>query len=118
MLIKNREVPPTFRSFPAPERYEWYRAEDEDGLFAYVALAEAGEAMELHLEAVRWGPKARRAMESDLEWVKAEARRRGKRRLLGLKAEEGHVPDPRWHKFVGLFGFENVAVVQTATLNL
>lgn len=117
-LVRIDSPPEPFAGFPSPERYEWYRAEDEDGLFAFVALAEAGESMELHLEAVRWGPKARRAMEKDLEWVKAEARRRGKSRLLGLKAEEGHVPDPLWHRFVGLFGFGNVAVVQTATLNL
>ncbi|GAB7023766.1 hypothetical protein [Salidesulfovibrio brasiliensis] len=118
MLIKNRKAPQPFQGFPSPERYEWFRAEDEEGLFAWVALAESGEDMELHLEAVRWGPQARRSMTSDLEWVKAEARRRGKRRLIGLKAEAGQHPDPRWAKFVGLFGFGNIGVVQTATLEL
>jgi len=118
MLIRQEQVPPPFREFAHRQRYEWYRAEDERGLYAWLALAESGEDMEMHLEAVRWGPQTLRSMRTDIERVKEKARRRGKIRLLGFKAEQGTEPDPRWARFVGLFGFGGHAVIQTAALEL
>lgn len=119
MTIVPLATPPEpFATFPHPERYEWYRLDDEDGPVAYAALAESGEAMEMHLEALRWGPQAKRTMNSGFQWVKEHARKQGKKRIIGLKAEHGTRPDPRWPKFVGLFGFGNNAIVQTATLEL
>lgn len=97
--------------------FEFYSLYDGQGEYGVAAVAWHEDCAELHMEALRWGPRARQGLLRDMGWFKSLARNKGKARIVGLRQEAGD-PDPRWPKFTKLFGFEGHAVVQTAFLEL
>ena len=99
-------------------RLRFYELADARGLYAAAALAEHPDCLELHLELLRFGPATVRALRADLEELKGLARCLGKARIVGLRTEDGHEPDPRWPKFTRLFGFTGQRVFQAAELHL
>jgi len=100
------------------ERLRFYELADADGVYAAAALAEHPDSLELHLEALRFGPATVRALRADVEELKAMARALGKSRIIGLRLEAGMQPDPRWPKFTRLFGFTGQCVYQAAELRV
>ncbi|MGE4505211.1 MAG: hypothetical protein AB7D51_07670 [Desulfovibrionaceae bacterium] len=110
--------PPVFAHFPARE-YLWLRLADERGEYGWAALAQRGELLEVHLELTRWSVSVRRTLAGDAARLRAWARRRGVRRMVGIKEEaDAAAPDPRWPKFTRIFGFAGHTLVQTAVAEL
>ncbi|MGE4551770.1 MAG: hypothetical protein AB7D57_01580 [Desulfovibrionaceae bacterium] len=109
--------PAVYNHLPA-DRYEFLELSDAAGPYALAALAEHPDALELHLEMLRWGPRAARGLETDLAWLKDRARRTGKHRILGIRQETDGAPDPRWPKFTRHYGFTGQCVLQMASLEL
>ena len=112
------ERPEALADLPGHGRYTFYELFDEAGTYALAATADAGEALELHLTVTRWGPRAARALERDMDWLAARARAAGKRRIVALRQEPDGRPDPVWPRFTARFGFTGHAVFQTAGLEL
>lgn len=103
--------------FPAGE-YRFLRLFDETGTYGYAALAERDASLELHLEVVRWGPQACRAMRRDVAWLRRHARQCGVQRIVGIRQEPDGQPDPRWDKFTKHYGFSGQCVFQAAFLEV
>lgn len=100
---------------PEPERFRFFRLFDARGDYGCGAVAESGDSLEVHLEVSRFGPRTLESLREDTAWLRSEARRLGKSRILALRADQD-VPDPRWPKFTRLLGFTGHAVVQIARL--
>ncbi len=109
---------PSLGALALAPRLRFYELVDARGPYAAAALAEHQDCLELHLELLRFGPATVRALRADLEELKGLARRLGKARIVGLRTEDGHEPDPRWPKFTRLFGFTGQRVFQAAELYL
>ncbi|MBA4356909.1 MAG: hypothetical protein Q7U56_14845 [Humidesulfovibrio sp.] len=99
-------------------RFRFYALADEDGQYAAAALAEHEDALELHLEVLRFGPATVRALRADVGELQRMARALGKTRIVGLRVEPGAQADPLWPKFTRLFGFTGQRVLQVAELRL
>lgn len=109
---------PSLQNLRDPGRFRFYSLSDEHGEYAAAALAEHEDALELHLEVLRFGPATVRALRADVEELKAMARALGKTRIVGLRVEPGQTADARWPKFTRLFGFSGQRVLQAAELRL
>lgn len=117
-LIPDSSAHPSLTGLHDPGRMRFYTLSDEAGAYAAAAVAEHPDALELHLEVLRFGPAAVRALRADLEELKRMARELGKSRIVGLRVEAGPKADPRWPKFTRLFGFTGQRVLQAAELRL
>lgn len=112
-----REQPEQLSKLFNPERFEWFWLGDEHGEYAVAALAEAeDECLEAHMEVTDWGLRARRGLAKDVVWLKQYARKKGRKRILCVRYDAEL--DPRWPKFLKLYGFTDYAVVQTAFLHI
>lgn len=100
------------------KRFQFYELADASGTYAVAALAEHEDCLELHLEVLRFGPCAVRALQGDVAELKHMARQLGKKRIVGLRMENDLHVDLRWPKFTRLFGFTGQRVYQTAELSL
>jgi len=119
MSIMPREsARPALGPLAAWPRLSFFELSDGRETYAVAALAEHADCLELHLEVLRFGPATVRALRSDVEELKAMARRLGKERIVALRTEEGQTIDPRWPKFTRLFGFTGQRVFQAAELRL
>lgn len=98
------------------ERFRFFVLRDARGPYAAAALAEHPDALEVHLEVLRFGPGVVRALRKDVEELRRMARERGKSRVIGLRLEPGARPDPRWAKFTRLLGFTGQRLYQAAEL--
>ena len=110
--------PEAYAHFISDGRYRWLELHDGDGPYGYCAIAERDDALELHISLVRWGARVRRNLKSDFEWLKIEARRQGKKRIMGLRANDQGKFDARLFKFARLFGFTDMCVFQTASMDV
>lgn len=117
-ITAEKQTHPSLSGLPDPWRMRHYSLSDETGQYAAAALAEHPDALELHLEILRFGPATVRALRADLEELKRMARLLGKTRIVGLRVEPGPEADPRWPKFTRLFGFTGQRVLQAAELSL
>lgn len=118
-IIPQSEAHPLLTGLSETRRYHYYSLCDAAGQqYAAAALAEHPDALELHLEVLRFGPATVRALRTDVEELKHMARRTGKTRIVGLRQEPGAQADPRWPKFTRLFGFTGQRVLQVAELRL
>ncbi len=99
-------------------RLRHYELAENGETYAAAALAEHPDCLELHLCVLRFGPATVRALRADLEELKVLARSLGKKRIVGLRTEDGPTADPRWPKFTRLFGFTGQRVLQMAELPL
>lgn len=117
-IIPEAAPHPSLAELQEPWRLRFFSLSDRGGLYAAAALAEHPDALELHLEVLRFGPATVRALRADLVELKRLARQLGKIRIVGLRMEPGPEADPRWPKFTRLFGFTNQQVLQAAELRL
>lgn len=110
--------PEAYSHFEVEDRYRWLELYDGGEVYGYCAIAERSEALELHLSLTSWGARVRRSLRGDVEWLKSEARRLGKMRIMGIRADNKGEFDDRLFKFARLFGFTDMCVFQTACLNV
>ncbi|NDV18142.1 hypothetical protein GO013_01750 [Pseudodesulfovibrio sp. JC047] len=108
--------PEILSHFPDNGLYRWLELGDGRQVYGYAAIAEHEDMLELHLSLVHWGGHVRRHLGEDVEWLKGEARRLGKQRVMGIRADENGTFDTRFFKFAGLFGFGETHTIQTTTL--
>jgi hypothetical protein len=99
--------------FPENDNYRWLELSDDIGAYGHAAFKERGDALEVHLTLARWGPSVRRQVRDDSLWVKKEAKRLEKRKILGVRADTSGNFDPNLFRFARLFGFTNFCVLQT-----
>jgi len=105
--------PDTMAHFPENDGYRWLELRDDTGTYGHAAFKERGDTLELHLTLARWGPAVRRHVRKDSLWVKEEAKRLGKKKILGIRADTSGVFNPNLFRFAKLFGFTNFCVLQT-----
>ncbi|WP_338668636.1 hypothetical protein [Pseudodesulfovibrio methanolicus] len=108
--------PAPLANFPDDGPYRWFELADAHGPYAACAVAERPEYLELHMTMSRWGPETRRTLARDLDWLKAEARRLGLPRIMGVRADDQGRFDARLFRFARLYGFSEMCVYQTASL--
>ena len=99
-------------------RFRFFLLADERGPYAAAALAEHPDCLEVHLEVLRFGPRAVRSLRADVAELARMAKAAGKSRVVGVRVEPGQTPDPRWPKFTRLVGFTGQQVLQAAELRL
>jgi len=99
-------------------RYRWLALHWQGEPYGWAAIAENGPDLELHLTLTQWGPTVRRHVREDLEWLKAEALRLGKERIVGVRIDGEGRFSPALFRFARLFGFQERLVLQTVSLNL
>nr|WP_321259751.1 hypothetical protein [uncultured Pseudodesulfovibrio sp.] len=117
MAVRNVEHrPEELSNFPETGKYRWLELHDAAITYGYSAIAEHDDMLELHVTLVRWGRNVRKNLGEDVKWLKAEAQRLGKSRIMGIRADDRGQFDPRLFKFAGLFGFTEMHTIQTATL--
>ena len=109
--------PEAYAHFPDNGTYRWLELHDGPA-YGHAAIAERGDLLELHLSLHRWGAGVRRNLAGDLEWLKAEARRLDKTRIMGIRADGQGGFDERLFRFARLFGFTETCVFQTASLDV
>ncbi len=109
--------PPCMAHFPDGP-YRWLELHHQGETYGHAALAERGSDLELHLTLSRWGPQTRRRVAQDAAWLRREAARLGKTRILGLRAGGEDSFDPKLFRFARLFGFARAWVIQAAALSL
>lgn len=114
--LKNR--PESMAHFPNDGRYRWVELFNDEGTYGVAAFAERGDALELHVTLTRWGACVVRSVRGDVNWLKKEAKRLGKARIMGVRVNGSGEFDPRLFKFARLFGFTDMCVLQTATITL
>ncbi|WP_319541557.1 hypothetical protein [uncultured Pseudodesulfovibrio sp.] len=110
--------PEVLSGFPETGKYRWLELYDKTNVYGYSAIAEHEDMLELHVTLVQWGKCVRQSLEQDVTWLKGEALRLGKRRIMGIRANDQGQFDGRLFKFAGLFGFTEMHTVQTATLRV
>ena len=108
--------PASLANFPENGPYRWLELADDQGLYAVCAIASRPEYLELHISMTRWGPKTRRTLARDLEWLKGEARRLGLPKIMGVRADGQGRFDEKLFRFARLYGFGEMSVFQTASL--
>jgi hypothetical protein len=111
------EKPAPMAHFP-DHAYRWLELRLAGETYGHAAIAGRGEDLELHLTLARWGPAIRRELGNDLEWLKEEARRLGKRRILGVRVDGQGKFSPELFRFAGLFGFTEQCVLQTVAMKI
>lgn len=112
------EKPDSMQHFPDDVGYRWLELHDSDGVYGCSAICERDDALELHVTFSRWGPQVRRRVKEDVDWLKSEARRLGKARITGVRADSGGEFDPGLFRFARLFGFTEMSVLQLASLRV
>ncbi len=101
-----------------PEGYRWIALHENNDVYAHAAIAERDENLEAHLSIEKWGPQVRRNLKEDLDWFKGEARRLGKKRILGIRSNDQGVFDPNLFRFARLYGVKDMCVFQTVALDV
>lgn len=117
-ILPTKNAHPALGALCMLPRLRFFELSDDRGVYAVAAVAEHADSLELHLEVLRFGPSTVRALRADVEELKAMARCLGKKRIVGLRTEDGPTLDPRWAKFTRLFGFTGQRVFQAAELRL
>lgn len=117
-MIVFLDAPPEVHAHYPADRYGFLELSDQAGTYGYAAICEHEDCLELHLEVVRWGPRTRLALARDLDWLRAEARKRGKSRIIGVREESDGEVDPLWARFTRMYGFTGQRVLQTAWLDV
>jgi len=112
------QKPDELAHFPDDSGYRWLELYDQSGVYAHSAICERDDALELHVTFSRWGPQVRRKVVEDIDWLKSEARRLGKRRIMGVRADSEGIFDPGLFRFARLFGFSELSVMQLAFLRV
>ncbi|MBG0790355.1 MAG: hypothetical protein H0S80_07660 [Desulfovibrionaceae bacterium] len=109
--------PAAYAHFPDTGEYRWLELGD-GAVYGHAAFAEREDRLELHLSLTRWGGGVRRSLAGDLDWLKQEARRLGKARIMGVRADGEGRFDERLFRFARLYGFTETHVFQTASMEV
>ncbi|MGL1863679.1 MAG: hypothetical protein OCC46_14230 [Pseudodesulfovibrio sp.] len=109
--------PESMAHFP-DDTYRWIEMHEEGEIYAHAAITERADFLEAHITFQRWGPQVRRWVKYDLEWFVEEARRLGKKRLVGIRANSDGEFDPNLFRFAKIYGVTECCVYQTVTLNV
>ncbi|SNR86975.1 hypothetical protein SAMN04488503_1617 [Humidesulfovibrio mexicanus] len=117
-ICLSQHAHPALKSLARLPRLRFFELRDHHEAYGAGAWAEHPDCMELHLELFRFGPATVRTMRADLAEFKAMALALGKRRIVGLRTEDGMAVDSRWPRFTKLFGFTGQRVFQAAELEL
>ncbi|OIQ49716.1 hypothetical protein BerOc1_01641 [Pseudodesulfovibrio hydrargyri] len=115
-VTETNHRPDRLANFPQNGPYRWLELADDQGPYAACAIAERPEYLELHITVTRWGPRTRRTLARDLEWLKGEARRLGLPKIMGVRANDQGRFDAKLFRFARLYGFGEMCVFQTACL--
>ncbi len=118
MSIREVENKPEIMAHFPDSPYRWMELGEEADPYAYVAIAERDDVLEAHISMTKWGPQVRRNLHVDLEWFKEEARRLGKNRILGIRANDKGEFDPNLFRFARLYGAVDMCVFQTVALEV
>lgn len=115
-----REIPskPDLLAHFPDNEYRWLELHDDGNVYGYSAIKERDDMLELHISFSRWGSKVRRSLHDDVDWLKAEAKRLGKPKITGVRADSEATFDPMLFRFAKLYGFVDQCVFQTATLEV
>ncbi|MUM77247.1 hypothetical protein GKC30_06350 [Pseudodesulfovibrio sp. F-1] len=116
MSVRECALRPECMAHIPDDGYRWLELHHQGEAYGHAALAERGSDLELHLTLIRWGPLTRRRLAADADWLRTEAVRLGKRRVLGLRAVGPDGYDPRLFRFARLFGFKEAWVLQAAAM--
>jgi len=116
MSVRQCELRPECLAHVPDDGYRWLELHHQGEVYGHAALAERGSDLELHLTLTRWGPQTRRRLAEDAAWLRAEAARLGKSRVLGLRAAGADGYDPGLFRFARLFGFGQAWVLQAAAM--
>lgn len=103
---------------PKGPNWQYFDLAEGGNTYAVAAIAEHADCLELHLEVLRYGPRAARALKDDVGELKALAQRLGKRRVVGLTQVAGQEVDMRWFKFALAYGFETPRLYQSVELRI
>lgn len=112
------EKPKVLAHFPDDSGYRWLELYDDGGVYAYSAICERTDLLELHVTFSRWGPHVRRQVVGDIEWLKSEAKRLGKTKIMGVRGDSKGAFDPNLFRFARIFGFTETSILQMASLNV
>lgn len=112
------EKPEPMHRFPDNGLYRWLEMHDEDRVYGHAAIAERDDALELHVSLAEWGARVRRSIHADLDWLRGEARRLGKKRIMGIRVNSRGEFDKRLFRFARIYGFTDTCVLQTASLQI
>jgi hypothetical protein len=110
--------PDSMNHFPDDAKYRWLEMHHDGEVYGNAAIAEQGDALELHVTLTGWGSRIRKSMREDVKWLKNEAKRLGKRRIMGIRANGQGVFDPRLFKFAKLFGFTEEGVQNSVSASI
>jgi len=112
------DKPVCMAHFPENDGYRWLELSDHAGPYGHSAIKERGDELEIHLTLARWGPDVRRQAALDMDWVKNEAKRLGKKRILGVRADAEGRFDGNLFRFGSLLGFADFRVLQTMSISV
>lgn len=98
--------------------YRWLELWQDDAIYGHAAIRELEDAVELHLEMHSWRKSVFLELRRDLDWLRAETRRLGKARILGMRAGHGADVDEKLCRFAGLMGFGNMLTIQVMELRV
>lgn len=118
MSVKEQEHKPEAMAHFPDQPYRWLELHEHGEVYGWAAIADREDDLELHLSLSRWGPGTRRALCNDFRWLQKEARALGKQRILGIRADVCGRVDPRFFRFVKLFGVAETWVFQVAAMNV
>lgn len=116
-VVETADKPEALAHFPDGQ-YRWLVLCAGEEIYGHAAIAGRGEDLELHLSLCRWGPATLRRIRGDLEWLKQEGRRLGKRRILGVRIDSQGEFSPELFRFADLFGFKDHCILQTMALEI
>lgn len=115
-VAETTQKPEVLKHFPSG--YRWLELHDNGEPYGFAAITGRGEDLELHLTLVRWGPSVLRSLRNDLEWLKEEGRRMGKRRILGVRIDSQGTFSPELFRFADLMGFTDRCILQTVAMEI
>lgn len=116
MSVRETETKPEPMAHFPDGHYRWLELHEQGDIYAHAAVAESGNDLELHVSFYRWGPQIRRNVSEDVAWLREEARRLGKKRVLGVRANGQGEFDPKLFRFARMYGFTDLCILQTAAL--
>lgn len=91
--------PEAYAHFPDNGRYRWLELHDRDTVYGHAATADRDDAMELHISLLQWGPGTNRQLFGDFEWLKEDAKRLGKAKIIGIRANDEGIFDKNLFRF-------------------
>ena len=84
------------------EPYVWFKGCNDNGTYAYCALAVVGKLATIHLKVTSFSASILKALKADFHVIVTMCRGHGATEILIINPE----PDEKWFKFIRNFGFD------------